>query len=114
MDEVTAEELSEVLKPLGIVLKKPHGHYEMWTEDGLSCISPTSEKGAMRHSGWILLDVLARDLCNERNGIFAIVFSTGLEPHWCGQHDKLMDNPFCGCKSLDEMRIMSDLAGAGT
>ena len=115
MDEVNAEELSEVLKPLGIVLKQPYGFaYEMWTKDGLRRISPSHEDSMLYLSAsWYRPSVLARDLCNERNKTLAIVGivspKVGPVPYWPPQ--TFMDNPFCGCKSLDEMRIARDLAG---
>ena len=103
------QDLDNLLKPFKIYVKTPSEEtskfYELWSEDGFWKIRLQTYTGW--DMGWFCIEELVDDLCYSTHIEF-IATEDGLAKH---RSSKRIANPFCGCKSLDEMRIARDLAG---
>ncbi len=99
------QDLDDLLKPFGIYVKTPSENtnfYELWSEDGCWKIVLHG------YISWFSIEWLVDSLCHSTHIVF-IEMEDGLIKHQSNR--KRIANPFCGCKSLDEMRIARDLAG---
>ena len=110
------QDLDDLLKPFGIYVKTPSektNFYELWSEDGCWKIA------LQGYMSWLSIEWLVDRLCCSTHIVF-IEMEDGLVKYQSKVEDGLVEhqstkkciaNPFCGCKSLDEMKIAKDLAG---